>query len=41
MEVTIAVVPCGHTVCGACAEQVGDRCFTCAGPVQAKMRIFV
>jgi hypothetical protein len=41
MEVTIAVIPCGHTVCGTCADQVGAKCFTCAGPAQAKMRVFV
>ena len=41
MTVTVAVVPCGHTLCGNCAAQVDAKCFTCNGPAKATMRVFV
>ncbi|XP_038069929.1 E3 ubiquitin-protein ligase MYLIP-like [Patiria miniata] len=35
-----AFFPCGHLLCGACAEQV-EVCPHCRGPIQQRLRIFL
>jgi len=39
-EVTVACVPCGHTLCAACASKISGRCSTCRTFVRETVRLY-
>jgi vacuolar-type H+-ATPase subunit I/STV1 len=40
-DIDIAIVPCGHTFCGKCTEQMTAGCFMCQKQVHSKVRLFI
>lgn len=39
-KINICFVPCGHTICSNCSEQI-DKCHICKGEINKKMKIFI
>lgn len=40
-EVNTCLVPCGHTFCGNCTENMKDTCAMCSGKVERSVRMFL
>uniref|UniRef100_A0A6C0FB04 RING-type domain-containing protein n=1 Tax=viral metagenome TaxID=1070528 RepID=A0A6C0FB04_9ZZZZ len=40
-EVSIAMIPCGHTICESCCNKlVHDKCFICRNQIQHSIKLF-
>jgi hypothetical protein len=40
-EITHAIVPCGHTICGSCKNKLRLSCFTCRCHVDTTVKLFL
>lgn len=38
--VSMAIVPCGHTFCSACAKKQNTNCYICRGGIRERVKLF-
>ena len=40
-EISICLIPCGHTFCAPCSEKLKKTCFSCNGGITEKTKMYV